>query len=244
MNLIVESLYRISGVDNIFTESFDGNDNTILDYDSYIDFTHYVANKFIDLFKFANLSEYNIVNKLPFYVDGGDLVDATDYEGRTAEYHFCSRGYTYKQAYNRIEQLLDMTSYMTNKANVLKDKLQKQEENERRIEKEKEEAKSFPDLAKRLKMQYHDREGNGFRSLFSRDKMSYGNGFAYNDIFEKDNLLKNQANKIIGDNLIKALWRNIDDKDLLLVATPGFNFLTDYSMFIDDLNKNFNGKIR
>lgn len=94
----------------------------------------------------------------------------------------------------------------------------------------------FPELAKTLKMEYHDvakKVGDVvFHSMFSREAMSYGNGFKYKDIFSSDNYLKT-----IGGDEVRKVWRYKDDPEILLVHTPGFNFLTTEDQYLKDLGQ-------
>lgn len=240
MSRIEEALYRVFDINKtVLTEARRknfvlwcyGHDDTILKYDDQIDFKRYVALKYLDLFKGLPNDTELAYNSLPFYFDDYTLVDKT-HGNSSAESLFLCKKYSYKDALDRIEELLDLDTQMHDIANDKRKEYQLEIEAKELASKEKEEAENFPELAKTLKMQYHDKEANGFRSLFSRDKLSYGNGFKYNDIFKKDNSLKKMAENPI----VRAVWRYVDDPNLLLVATPGFNFLTTYDMFIEDIN--------
>ena len=94
----------------------------------------------------------------------------------------------------------------------------------------------FPELAKTLKMEYHDvakKVGDVvFHSMFSREAMSYGNGFKHKDIFTSDNHLK----KLGGDD-VRKVWRYKPEPEILLVHTPGFNFLTTIDQYLKDLGQ-------
>ena len=94
----------------------------------------------------------------------------------------------------------------------------------------------FPELAKTLKMEYHDvakKVGDVvFHSMFSREAMSYGNGFKHKDIFASDNYLK----KLGGDE-VRKVWRYKPEPEILLVHTPGFNFLTTLDQYLKDLGQ-------
>ena len=70
-----------------------------------------------------------------------------------------------------------------------------------------------------------------FNVIGWREKMSYGAGFKYSDIFRPCNKLVKVINEKSMIDDCRKCWQYIDDPDIFLVSSLGFNFL----ILIDDL---------
>lgn len=80
-------------------------------------------------------------------------------------------------------------------------------------------------LATETNMTSTDVKQNGMQSLYSRPAMSYSNSFKYGDIFSRDSRLRRLIEQEY-DAEIRAAWRYKDDPDIVLISTPGFNFIS------------------
>ena len=80
-------------------------------------------------------------------------------------------------------------------------------------------------LATAMDMTSTDIEQDGLQSLYSKPAMSYSNGFKYGDIFLKDSKLGRLINQEFNAR-VRAAWRYKDDPDIVLISTPGFNFIS------------------
>ena len=78
-----------------------------------------------------------------------------------------------------------------------------------------------------------------FRSLYSREKMSYGAGFAYDDLFISANReVTKKFKECIGEKIYNKIWQYKNDENILLVSMPNFHYIVTKNMFFEDLENN------
>ena len=95
------------------------------------------------------------------------------------------------------------------------------------------------------------------KAPFSKEKMSYGANFKYKDLFIPAAAVIRQIFDRTGINFkidpqsnsarryfpetVRKIWAYVDDKDILLINYPGFNFIIDKNDLIAQLNSQVSG---
>ena len=78
----------------------------------------------------------------------------------------------------------------------------------------------------------------GLSSIAYRPRMSYGDGFCYGRSFTSSSkllkLIQNSSPEL--SSSIKKVWIYNKDSNIILIAMPGYNFLTTIDMLSNDLN--------
>ena len=130
-----------------------------------------------------------------------------------------------------IEDLININEYLDN-VNI--DELIMPELS-KSINKNNIEIKSLEDLAKYLKMTHKNVTKQlamdglyvTIHSLYSKDKMAYGNSFPYDNLFTiVDNSFIKKIKEYTKYKFYNKIWEYNKDSDIILVSMRGFNFIT------------------
>lgn len=89
----------------------------------------------------------------------------------------------------------------------------------------------YKDLLLETSMDFGKTCMHDFNVIGWREKMSYAAGFKYSDIFRPCNKLVKVINEKSMIDDCRKCWQYVDDPDIFLVSSLGFNFL----ILIDDL---------